>query len=73
MNKRDKDRSLEIKDFNGMYEIARAYESICFDTYKKAKAKDPDNKFTKKLGYDLVKYNKLTPAQLQSLMDLLDK
>lgn len=73
MNKIEKDRALEVKDFKDMYEVVRAYESICFDTYRKAKAKDPDNKFVKKLGYDLVRYNKFTPTQLQKLMDLLDK
>lgn len=73
MNKRDKDRSLEIKDFTDMYEVARAYESICFDTYKKAKERDPNNRLVKSMGYSLFKHSKLSPAQLQVLMDLLDK
>ncbi len=67
------DKSMEVKDFSEMYEVARAYESICFDTYKAAKLKDPSNNFVRSCGQCLVKYRKLTGKQLQTLLDYLDK
>ena len=71
MNRNDK--AMEVKDFNEMYEVARAYESICFDTHKAAKLKDPTSSFVRSCGQCLVKYRKLTGKQLQALMDFLDK
>ena len=67
------DMIYSFEELDEMYQTARAYESLCFKYYIKAKKTHGDNMFVKSLGFTLSKYSKLTAKQLQGLIDLLEK
>lgn len=72
MDTSENNKELRFKHFEAMYETAKAYEEVCWETHRAAKQAVPDNGFVGSLGRALFKTRKLSPTQLISLMDMID-